>query len=46
MENSFRVYFKVFETELQKVVKEDDVYKIEKIFKKREKGENVKYLVK
>ena len=32
--------------ELQKVVKKDDVYKIEKILKKRKKGRRVQYLVK
>ena len=32
--------------ELQKVIKKDDVYKIEKILKKRKKGRRVQYLVK
>lgn len=32
--------------ELQKVVKTDDVYKIEKVLKKRKKGRRVQYLVK
>ena len=34
------------EKELQKVIKEDDVYEIEKILKKRGRGNNVHYLVK
>jgi hypothetical protein len=32
--------------ELQKVIKTDDVYKIEPIFKKRKMGQRVQYLVK
>ena len=32
--------------ELQKVIKKDDVYKIEKILKKRKRGRKVQYLVK
>jgi hypothetical protein len=32
--------------ELQKVIKTDDVYKIETILKKRKKGRRVQYLVK
>jgi hypothetical protein len=32
--------------ELQKVIKTDDVYKIETILKKRKKGRKVQYLVK
>ena len=32
--------------ELQKVIKTDDVYKIELIFKKRKMGQRVQYLVK
>jgi hypothetical protein len=32
--------------ELQKVIKTDDVYKIEPILKKRKKGRRVQYLVK
>ena len=35
-----------YEQELQKVIKEDDVYEIEKILKKRGRGNNVHYLVK
>ena len=32
--------------ELQKVIKPDDVYEVEKILKKRGRGRNVQYLVK
>ena len=32
--------------ELQKIIKQDDVYEVEKILKKRGRGENVQYLVK
>ena len=35
-----------YEKELQKVIKEDDMYEIEKILKKRGRGNNVHYLVK
>ncbi|CAB4026797.1 uncharacterized transposon-derived [Paramuricea clavata] len=35
-----------YEKELQKIIKKDDVYKIEKILKKRGRGSNVHYLVK
>ena len=35
-----------YEKELQKVIKEDDVYEVEKILKKRGRGNNVQYLVK
>jgi hypothetical protein len=35
-----------YEKELQKIIKEDDVYEIEKISKKRGRGNNVHYLVK
>ena len=35
-----------YEAELQKVGKQDDVFDIEKILKRRGKGENVQYLVK
>lgn len=35
-----------YSEELQKVIKKDDVYKIEKILKKRKKGRRVQYLVK
>ncbi|CAB3994981.1 uncharacterized transposon-derived [Paramuricea clavata] len=35
-----------YEKELQKIIKEDDVYEIEKILKKRGRGNNVHYLVK
>ena len=34
------------EKELQKVIKADDVYEVEKILKKRGRGNNVQYLVK
>ena len=32
--------------ELQKIIKHDDVYEVEKILKKRGKGKNLQYLVK
>jgi hypothetical protein len=35
-----------YSDELQKVIKKDDVYKIEMILKKRKKGRRVQYLVK
>ena len=35
-----------YDKELQKVVKRDDVYEIEKILRKRGNGKNVQYLVK
>ena len=35
-----------YEKELQKVIKSDDVYKVEKILKKRGRGRNVQYRVK
>ena len=35
-----------YDKELQKVVKEDDIYEVEKIVKKRGKGKNLQYLVK
>jgi hypothetical protein len=35
-----------YEKELQKIIKEDDVYEIEKILKKRGRGNNVHYIVK
>jgi hypothetical protein len=35
-----------YEKELQKIIKEDDVYEIDKILKKRGRGNNVHYLVK
>ena len=35
-----------YDKELQKVIKKDDVYKVEKIPRKRGRGENVQYLVK
>ena len=35
-----------YDKELQKVIKEDDVYEVEKILKKRGRGNNVHYLVK
>ena len=35
-----------YEKELQKVIKQDDVYEVEKILKKRGKGGNVQYFVK
>ena len=35
-----------YEKELQKVVKSEDVYEVEKILKKRGRGRNVQYLVK
>ena len=34
------------EKELQKVIKSNDVYEVEKILKKRGRGNNVQYLVK
>jgi hypothetical protein len=36
----------VYDKELQKVIKHDDVYEVEKIIKKRGKGQNVQYYVK
>ena len=35
-----------YDKELQKVIKHDDMYEVEKILKKRGKGKNVQYLVK
>ena len=35
-----------YDKELQKVIKQDDLYEVEKILKKRGKGNNVQYLVK
>jgi hypothetical protein len=35
-----------YEKELQKVFKEDNVYEIEKILKKRGRGDNIHYFVK
>ena len=35
-----------YEKELQKIIKKDDVYEVEKILKKRGRGKNVHYLVK
>ena len=35
-----------YEKELQKVIKGDDVYEVEKVLKKRGRGKNVQYLVK
>ena len=35
-----------YEKELQKIIKRDDVYEVEKILKKRGRGDNVQYLVK
>ena len=35
-----------YDKELQKIIKQDDVYEVEKILKKRGRGENVQYLVK
>ena len=35
-----------YEKELQRIIKHNDTYEIEKILKKRGKGKNVKYLVK
>ena len=35
-----------YDKELQKVIKHDDMYEVEKILKKRGKGKNVEYLVK
>ena len=35
-----------YDKELQKVIKRDDIYEVEKILKKRGRGENVQYLVK
>ena len=35
-----------YEKELQKVIKPNDVYEVEKILKKRGRGRNVQYLVK
>ena len=35
-----------YDKELQKVIKQDDVYEVEKILKKRGRGKNVQYLVK
>jgi transposase InsO family protein len=35
-----------YEKELQKIIKEDDVYEVEEILKKRGRGKNVHYLVK
>ena len=35
-----------YEKELQKVIKTNDVYEVEKIIKKRGRGRNVQYLVK
>ena len=35
-----------YEKELQKIIKSDDVYEVEKILKNRGRGRNVQYLVK
>ena len=35
-----------YDKELQKVVKDDEVYEVEKILKKRGRGSNVQYFVK
>ena len=35
-----------YEEELQKIIKEDDVYEVEKILKKEGKGKNEGYFVK
>ena len=35
----------LYDKELQKVIKHDDVYEVEKKLKKRERGENVQYLL-
>ena len=35
-----------YEKELQKIIKRDDVYEVEKVLKKRGRGKNVQYLVK
>lgn len=35
-----------YDKELQKIIKQDDVYEVEKILKKRGRGNNVQYLVK
>ena len=35
-----------YEKELQKAIKQDDVYEVEKILKKRGRGKNIQYLVK
>ncbi|CAB3998846.1 uncharacterized transposon-derived [Paramuricea clavata] len=35
-----------YDKELQKIIKQDDVYKVEKILKKRGRGNSVQYLVK
>jgi hypothetical protein len=35
-----------YDKELQKIIKQDDVYEVEKILKKRGRGSNVQYLVK
>ena len=35
-----------YDKELQKVIKHDDIYEVEKILKKQGKGKNVQYLVK
>ena len=34
-----------YDKELQKIIKQDDVYEVEKILKKRGRGESVQYLV-
>ena len=36
----------IYDKELQKVSKHDDIYEVEEILKKRGKGKNVQYLVK
>ena len=36
----------VYAKEIQKVIKQDDVYKIQSVLKKRRKGRRVQYLVK
>ena len=35
-----------YDMELQKLIKQDDVYEVEKVLKKRGRGNNVQYLVK
>ena len=44
--NFSKEIFTVSKQELQKVIKPDDVYEVEKTLKKRGRGRNVQYLVK
>jgi hypothetical protein len=44
--NGEKLKGKFYEPELQKIVKEDDVYKIEKVLKTRKRGSKTQYLVK